>query len=179
MRNIAQRKIEEDKLMMKVLLEENDYEKDLALIDFRFMQRCMNIMKANSLMPQVRYRKGRHRQDVHDEILNMVDLALQECEEAGYIFGEEVELKKSEIKYFLLNFSFEYKKQKGSGKKKRIHIDKASFLARDRQDAETMLRNRLKKLGEELIEIVNCTHKVKSVMTINNELININLVRLI
>lgn len=179
MRNLKDRKIEEDKLLMKVLLEENNYDKDLALIDFRFFQRCMNIMKSNSLIPQVRYRKGKHRQTVHDEILNMADLALQECQEAGYIFGEEVFLKKSEIKYFLLNFSFQYKKAKGKGKKKRIHIDQGSFLASNREDAEVLLRGKIKKLGEELIEIINCTHTVKSVLTTSNDLINVNLVRLI
>ena len=180
MRNIKERKEEEDKLLMKVLLEENNYEKDLALIDFRFFQRCLNIMKSNSLIPQVRYRKGgKNRQTLHDEILNMADLALQEYEEAGYVFGQEVLLRKSQIKYFLFNFSFQYHKGKGKGKKKRIHVDNGSFLAKNREDAEVLLRNRVKKIGEELIEIVNCTHTVKSVLTMSNELININLVKLI
>lgn len=77
---IRQRKIEEKRLFFRVLEEENNSDKALSMLEFKFFERCFNIQRTKSIMPK----KLGWRRDYLDALEDMVSLSLIEMEEHGY-----------------------------------------------------------------------------------------------
>lgn len=163
-----------DKLLLaEYLVESNGGDKKLAKIEHDFFLRCLNIQHSASFGIGGYGYRGRAKKNYLDAIENMVDLAIQETQAAGYILGEMVSIKKSDIADCYYNFTIRYLKQKGKTTK-RNHVDSMTVFAKTEDEARGQLSVKLKKLNETLLEIEKINKKMKFVVLKNDKWIDID-----
>ena len=148
---------------------ENEGNKSLTIIDYELIQSSLSVMRTFSLMPQ--NKRGR-RVLLHDMLENLVDLAISKKESLGYSVGEPIELKIDDLDKIIYRFFFRYTKSKGEKGNKRIHTDNFSCTAIDEEGAMIMLKSRLKKLKENLVEIKGIKRQHSMYILKNGECIN-------
>jgi thioester reductase-like protein len=165
--NKFEKTLEEKRLLLTFLKEENEGDKDLTMIDYELIQGSLNVMKTFSLIPQSK--RGR-KMMLADHIDNLLDLAMAKTKALGYIMP--IELNLSDIDRIIYTFDFKYSKYKGKENNKRIHVDSYSTTALDEDSAINALKERLKKLKESLVEVKSVKKKHSLYILKNGEQVN-------
>lgn len=168
MRTKEQKVLEEKRLLLQVLKEENGGDKELTIIDYEFIQGCLSIMKTHSLIPQ--NKRGR-RMMVSDHIENLAELAINKQKSLGYVLNP-VEINPNDIDSIMYEFTFKYKKAKFTkGGNKRIHTDTATIPSRDEESAMQLLLRYLRKKKEAFVEKIEVKKKHLHYMMKNGDII--------
>ena len=164
-RSLEEKEREEKKLLIQVLREENGGDIDLTRIDYELIQSSLAIMKTFSLIPQ--NKRGR-RMMLSDHLDNVIELSMAKERALGYVVSP-IEININDIEKIIYGFDFKYSKSKGKESNKRIHIDNYSVTAMDEESALLVLKQRLKKLKETLVEMKGVKRRHSSYLLKNGE----------
>ncbi len=160
------RALEEKKLMLKSFMEGAKTEEEVitAKLDFDFVQNCLEISKFRSMLT---FGKKKSISGVH-EYYDLIEKLLEERIELDYELGliPLKVIKMSEIKS--LHYRFEIKHIIQKGKKNVKHTNVLSFYAKDEDEALGYFDKKIKKLGHDLLQIIEVNKKLNGVFLIDN-----------
>jgi predicted Zn-dependent protease len=159
------RKQEEQKLLLKVCLEDAKTEEDVirGKLQFDFINDCLEISQVKSLMGLGQKRKGLLA--YMDTIENLVQEYINKEYELG--LNDIVTIRLEDIKTVWYNFIFEHTIRKGAKNVK--HSNKIAISAENEEDAKVFFHRRIKELGHNLDSITQITKKLSGIYLQNGE----------
>ena len=111
--NKFEKVLEEKRLLLTFLKEENDGDIELTKIDYDLIKGSLAVMRTYSMIPQSK--RGR-KMMLHDHLDNLIDYSIAKTKVLGYV--SPVELILDSVEKIIYSFDFKYSKYKGKEKNK-------------------------------------------------------------
>lgn len=170
-KTIKERKKEEENFMLKCFLEnepDTDEGRTSAFLDFQFIQGCLEVQRMRDFN-KIGTRKTGYMAML-DTFENLLSQRIMQDFEYGIIKKKPVLL--SLISSLSYRFVFKYIKLKGADEKKRRFKDTKEIFSVDYDSALFSLKFKLKKLKEELVEIIDTQKELSMIHTSDGEIYN-------
>lgn len=167
MRNREQRKQEEKTLLYQVFCEgaTTDNERLIGVLNAQFVEKSLEVMKMSTLMGIGSRKVGRAA--FLDTIERMMEQEIAERYQMGLM--ELVKIKLSDIKSVMYNFHFKIVKVKAekirNGQKAIRYNNSQTIGASDIESARWQLKEKLKKLGDVMVEELSVTKNIDMIIT--------------
>lgn len=167
----GQRKHEERVLLYKVFTEDakTDEERIICVRNAQLIEKSLELMRVGSLLG-LGQRKARFQ--LHQAIENLMEQEMQERYELGLMPLTKIKL--DDIQSVMYKFFFKIIKVKKKAVKKIRYNNSLSIVAQDIESARSQLAERLKKLGDQIVEEISVTKKIHAIRTVDGEFYSAN-----
>lgn len=171
MRNLAERQKEERTLLYQVFTEDakTDNERLIGYLDAQFVEKSLDVMRMSTLMGIGSRKVGRTA--FRETLEHMMEQEIQQRYSLGLI--ELTKIKLSEVKSVMYNFHFKIIKVKAekikNGKKAIRYKNAITIGASDLESARYQLKDKLRKLGDIMIEELSVRKNIDMIITYSGD----------